>query len=402
MTGGGGAGGSGRPPRDAWRGVRETSRGSASRPGGQGGEGWTGGVEVEELPAQAVLRRGTPRLGVGGTLVVAAIAVLLAAGFGVLGGRPEATPGPTRAAIGPTGDRSGDPGPPASPRVTPWIECEEPPSPSTVPDIFLQVDGVPIPGTVAVGDDGLVPRPTSAGFPVPSLQQERTDVPVDVTTEIWVEGAVCAVAWQIDLVDEQTLDVVQNAARDPAYASQNRFQLLLGAHTGGQFELRAVFEFPTLVARASWPIRILPVERPVAVLRTKGEDLQAVEGCDVTLTLATGWTNSLNPCVDDVEEPPGDAALVKRGEQLEFEILGWNTDYGALACGRLTGQSFFAARERDCSLGELVVSPFAFEAPSERGRWTLAMSACGSQAGRAVGGLNRVCGTWYANIVVSE
>ena len=227
-------------------------------------------------------------------------------------------------------------------------------------------------------------------------------MPVDVTSEIWVEGAVCAVAWRIDLVDEQTLDAVENTARDPAYASQNRFQLLLGAHTGGDFELRAVFDFPTLVARATWPIRIVPVERPVAVLHTKGEDLQAVEGCDVTLTLATGWTNSLNRCVDDVAAPPGDAALVKRGERLELEIIGWTTDYGALACGHLAGQSFFATRERDCSLGELEVPPFAFEAPSQRGRWTLAMSACSSQAGRAVGGLNRVCGTWYANIVVSE
>ncbi len=361
---------------------------------------------MEELPAQAVLRRGTPRLGVGGTLVVAAIVALLAAGFGVLGGRPESTPGPSRAGLAPTGERSGGPGPPASPLVTPWIECEEPPSPTTVPNIFLQVDGVPIQGTVEVGADGLeYPLSTPAGRPVPPIAQERTDVPVDVTSEIWVEGAACAVAWTIDLVDfdlSQNLDVVQNTSHDPAFASQNRFQLLLGAHTGGDFELRAVLVFPTLVARATWPIRIVPVEPPVAVLHTSDDDLQAVEGCDVTLTLATGFTNALNPCVDDVGEPPGDAALVRRGERLEFEISGWTTDYGALACGRLAGQSFFAARERDCSLGEFVGSPFVFEAPSARGRWTLAMSACGSREGRAVGGLNRVCGTWYANIVVSE
>ena len=401
MTGAGGAGGSGRPPRDVWRGVRETSRGSPPRPGAQGGQGWSGGVEVEELPAQAVLRRGTPRLGIGGTLVVAVIVALLAAGFGVLGGRPDTTPGPSRAAIGPSGDRSGDIEPPGTPLVTPWIECGAPQS--TVPNIVLQVDGVPIAGTVEVRDDGLqVPMPTSAGRPLPSLRPERMDVPIDVTSEIWVEGAVCAVAWTIDLVDEQTLDVVPNTTHDPALASQNRFKLNLGFHTGGDYELRAVLVFPTLVARASWPIRIVPVERPVAVLRADVADLRAVEGCDVTLTLATGLSTSLNPCVDDVGEPPGDAVRVRRGERLAFEITGWATDYGGVTCGRLSGQSFFVQPERDCSIGELVASPFVFMAPSERGRWTLAMSACGSQEGHAVGGLNRVCGTWYANIVVSE
>ena len=358
---------------------------------------------MEELPAQAVLRRGTPRLGIGGTLVVAAMVVLLAAGFGVLGGRPDATPGPSRAAIGPSEGRSKDAGPLGSPLVTPWIECEEPPSPSTVPNIFLQVDGVPILGTVDVRDDGFEgPMPTSAGPALPSLQPERTDVPVDVTSEIWVEGAVCAVAWTIDLVDDQNLDVVQNTTRDPAYASQNRFQLALGDHHGGDYVLRAVFTLPSLVVRATWPIRIVPVERPAAVLLTNGEEFQAVEGCDVTLTLATGSTTSLNPCVDDVGEPPSDTALVRRGERLAFEIAGWNIDYVGVTCGRLSGQSFFAQPQRDCWIGEVVASPFVFEAPSERGRFTLAMSACGNRDATAVGGLNRVCGTWYANIVVSE
>jgi hypothetical protein len=353
---------------------------------------------VEELPAQAVLRRGTPRLGIGGTLAVAAIVALLAAGFGVLGGRPDATPGPSRAALGPSGGRSDDAGPPGSPLVTPWIECVAPQA--TVPDIVLQVNGVPIQGTVDVGADPGGPMPAS-GRPLPSLQPGRTDVPVDVTSEIWVDGAVCAVAWTIDLVDHQNLAVAQNPKLDPAIASQNRFQLDLGAHPGGDYELRAVLTFPTLVAQATWPVRIVPVERPVAILHTRRTDLLPVEGCDVSLTLATRTTISLNPCVDDVREPPVDAASVRRGERLAFELTGWTIDYGGVACGRLSGQSFFA-RERDCGIGEFVQSPFDFEAPSQLGRWTVAMSACGIRDASAGGGINQVCGTWYANIVVSE
>jgi hypothetical protein len=385
--------------------VRETSRDPAPKRGEQGGQAWGGGVEVEELPAQSVLRRGSPRLGLGGTLVVAAIVALLAAGFGVLGGRPDASPGPSRAAIGPSGDGPAVE-PPGSPLVTPWIDCEEPQS--TVPNIFLQVDGVPIAGTVDIRDDGLGgPAPTSTGPGLPSLQPNRTDVPVDVTSEIWVEGAVCAVAWTIDLVDfdlSQNLDVVQNTTHDPSFASQNRFQLPLGAHGGGDYDLRAVFTFPTLVARATWPIRIVPVERPVAVLHISGGDVEPVLGCDVTLTLATGWTNDLNPCADDVGEPPVDDAQVLRGERLVFEIEGWRIDsLGGVVCGRLFGPSFRPLPQRDCEIstisdGELLI----FKGPTGRGRSTLALSACATHEASAVGGLNRVCGTWYANVVVSE
>jgi hypothetical protein len=178
--------------------------------------------------------------------------------------------------------------------------------------------------------------------------------------------------------------------------------LNLGFHSGGDYELRAVLTFPTLVARATWPIRIVPVERPFAVVQTRRETLRVVEGCDVALTLATGVTIPLNPCVDDVGEPPRQSTPVRRGERLTFEVAGWTTDFGGVACGRLAGQSFFVASERDCSIPEVGVSPFVFDAPTRLGRWTVAMSACGNRDASAVGGLNRVCGTWYANIVVSE
>ncbi len=393
MTGGGGAGGSGRPPRDAWRGVRETSRAPAPKRGEQGGQAWGGAVEVEELPAQSVLRRGTPRLGLGGTLAVGAIVVLLAAGFGVLGGRPETSPAPSRAALV---DPTGDPGPPAGPRVTPWIECAEPQA--TAPNVFLQVDGVPMAGVMEVQDglDGSLPPP-AVSFPGVPIE-----VPVDVRSELWIEDGVCAVAWTIGLLDDQHLEVVPNSTHDPAHASQNRFELVLGPHPGGDRVLRAALVFPTLVVHATWPIRIVPVEQPVARVHRNGDDVEPVMGCDVTLTLATGWTNDLNPCADDVGEPPLDAALVRRGERLVFEIVGWQMDSGGVTCGRLFGPSFMPRPQRDCDLVMSSEEPLIFEAPTKRGRWTLALSACGTSEASAVAAFNVICGTWYANIVVGE
>lgn len=407
MTGGGGAGGSGCPPRDVWRGVRESSRGPGPRPGEPGGKasgaGAASGVEVEDLPVQPVVRRGSARPGVGGILAVVAIVALLAAGFGVLGGRPDTPPGPSSAAVAPSGDPSSadptqDPGPPPIPLVTPWIECGDQQTPT--PSIVLQVNGQAIPGVVEVLADGLAGSlPPPVVFPRP---QSRTDVPVDVVSELWVEGGLCAVAWTIDLVDDQTLDSVPNSARDPRYAAQNRFQLQLGPHPGGDVDLRAVLVFPPFVARAVWPIRIVPVEAPVVALHTEGRRVEPVEGCDVALTLATGWSNPLNPCVDDIGEPPGSPAAVRPGERLTFEIVGWRTDAGGVVCGRLSGQSFIAQPETGCNVGEVVASPFVFAAPSEPGRWTLAISACGSRDGTAVAALNRVCGTWYVNILVED
>ena len=397
MTGGRGGGGSGRAPRDAWRGVRESSRGSSPRSVEPDGSAWRAGPEVEELPAQPVLRRGSPRLGLGGTLAIAGMVALLAAGFGLLGGRPDTQPVPTSAAIAPSPGLTEGTVPPPVPRVTPWIECGD--APARTPSVVLQVDGRPIAGTIEILEGAAgVPQPTSRGRPGPSIPTERTVVPVDVNTEIWIEDGVCALAWTIDLVDDHGLEVIPNTTRNPAYAAQNRFDLELGAHPAGDHDLRAELVFPTLVARITWPLRIQTIGAPTAVVRARDVAIRAVEGCDVSMTLATGWSNALNPCADDVGEPPR-AAPVQPGERLAFELEDWRMDWGGVTCGRLLGQSFFPGPEAGCTVDVDPALPF-FTAPSRPGRWTLAMSACGSHDGSAVATLTRLCGTWYATIVV--
>jgi hypothetical protein len=404
---GGEPGRSGASPRDVWRGVRETSRGQAPAGAPAGSTPLGIHAEVEELPPQSVLPRGSSRLGLGGTLAVVAIVALLAAGFGVLGGRPDASPRPTFAAVAPT-----LPGaaltarPPASPRVTPWTECASPPT--SPPQIFLQVNGEPFEGAVELASSSAAPLPTAIpaapvypGFPVeppPSIE-----VPVDVITEIWVDGGACALAWTIDLSSFHRLDSVVNVARDLGHAAQNRFEVLLVPYAGGEFVLRAELDFGTVVAEVTWPITILPIERPRALLRAGGLAAFPALGCDVTLTFGAGRSEPLNPCVDDVGQPPGDAIPVRSGTHIEFSLDGWGLDRATVTCGRLSGQSFIAQPSPGCS-HELEHSgaPLAFEAPPQNGRWTLALSACASQPASRGTAFNRVCGTWYANIAVTD
>jgi hypothetical protein len=389
-----------------WRGVRETSRGPAPDDKA-GGSPPSHDPEVEELPPQSVLPGGSSSLGVGGTVAVVAIVALLAAGFGVLGGRPDASPSATAAAVVPSlREPPPTPGLPASPRVTPWIECAPPPT--SPPPVFLQVDGEPFEGAVQAGSSPNDPQPTAiAGGPAyPGARiepPEPIEVPVDVITEIWVTGGACALDWTIDLSSLHRLDSVINVARDPGYASQNRFEVLLIPFVGGDYTLRAELGFENLVAQATWPIRIVPIERPHAVLLLSGIEAFPVLGCDVTLTFGANRSEPLNRCVDDVGEPPGDAIPVRSGSAIEFMLDGWDLDVASVTCGRLLGPSFVAEQGSGCSQGaEDAGATFSFEAPPQNGRWTLALSACASRPASRGSGFNRACGTWYANIVVTD
>jgi hypothetical protein len=352
---------------------------------------------VEELPPQSVVPRGASRLGLGGTVAVVAMVALLAAGFGLLGGRPSEAPRLSYEANAPSEEPDLTPiGPTPSPLVTPWTECAE--APVSAPEITLQVGGLGYPGVVSLLEQSIAAPTAPVTDPPP---QDLATVPTDAITELWVEGGACALAWVVDLSDGRQLDAVRNTNRDPGYVSQNRIALRFHPLEDGDHQLRAILVLQTLTVRATWPIRIEPT--PInAVLHTRDGSARPVMGCDVTLLLGPDRNELLNPCVDDVGEPPDDAVPVRSGDRLEFELEGWRIEGASVVCGRLSGQSFLTQPRPGCSIFQDEPGRFEFEAPPGNARWTLALSACGRREASVGIGDIHVCGTWYANVVVTD
>ena len=324
---------------------------------------------------------------------------LLAAGFGVLGGRPDQSPEPTLAGLASASAASSTRiVPPRGPMVSPWIECAPPPA--DPPEVQLQVNGRPEPGSVEVvrSTNGPTP-PTSTFANEPPPPRSLIEVPSDAITEIWIVGGACAIEWTIGLGDGSLFESVTNPDLDPAYAAQNRFSLLLTGLAGPDVELRARLVFPTLVARVTWPIHVVSIERPTAILGSVGAETPAVEGCDVVMTLGNGWEDRGAECGDDLNEGPSGALRVEPAEPLTFEVPGWQISAALAVCGRLSGHSFVPAPEPGCTL-ELGPedTPNTFPAPAAEGRWTLGISACANQFDNQAS--NRICGTWYANVEV--
>lgn len=419
--------------RDAWRSDRDPSPRAPERPV-SGGRRF-GGAEIEDLPAQVVEARGGARIGAGGMVALVGLFVLLAAGFGALGGRPESTAGASAAAVvatpGPTPTEA-----PVVPRVTPGAPCAG--SPDSPPEIVLQVDGRSTVGRLEVLEFTFGgPTPDAAPDPIESDDPFDTDdppdadeppdtddplvlvkVPADGVTELRVVGGLCALAWNIDLADGRgdlgpdVLESVPNPERDPRHAAQNRFELVLAPYASDQLDylLRAVLVFEDLVVRATWAVRVVPLDAPVAALvaparRGDDVDIPMLTGCDVTLELANAWAALLNACDDDVAVAPAGSSSVRLGELLEFSIPDWELRLVNVACGALVERTFVVAPpprphcERDVDPTGTTAS---FAAPTAPGGYTIAITICANHAPTTGTGVNRLCGTWYANVRVRE
>jgi hypothetical protein len=361
----------------------------------QFGDSWSGRPEIEELPAQPVVPRGSPRLGIGGTIAVLAAIALLAGGFGLLGGRPEESARPSLSAVAshPVAVASQIPPETVVPEVTPSVECG--PWPTEPPEVLLEIDGTPFPGAVSLAGGSGLPPENATGEPTP---HPRVEVPGDAGAELWIDNAACALAWTIELTDVAQLEHESNVLLDPQLAAQNRFRIVLSPHAGTDVELHATLVFPNFVEQVTWPLRISPYEIPVPVLSSSEGALQAQPGCDVVLELHSDYITELEPCGGALSQPPGRPLAVKPGAMLSLEFDGWDDMGGFVECGQLvpaevTGSLF--VRDQDCGIEVQPELTLSFAAPSKPGVHALAMSACAMQNG------NHLCGTWYATVDVA-
>lgn len=363
------------------------------RPVGGGG-GSHGRPEVEDLPGQVVVARSSARLGLGGVLAVGAVVILVAAGFGALGGRPDASPGAT-AATGPTRRPPVATPVAVEPMVTPWARCTR--GRTGVPGLGLTIDGVEHRGRVEVLRDEVSPGTTER----PPVEPARIEVRADALTQLWIDDGSCAVSWTIELVDFGVLDTIDNPSMDPALAAQNRFDLILPPDVDGDLDLKARLTFPDTTLLVTWPVHLTPLPRPRAELRWGGVDIPLVEGCDLYLFVMNRYDYPLTGCEGTLSNPPPDAVAVRAGKEATFSIPGWVIDsYGDIVCIDV-GDGFVEPHPGACTFSPLVdagVLTFgqSFGPADPKGTWLLQLQGCANTY--PSGGGSQVCGTWYANI----
>ncbi|HEY8237805.1 MAG TPA: hypothetical protein VIF63_00040 [Candidatus Limnocylindrales bacterium] len=398
---GGGQRGGARPGRDRERGGDRYRAKPGTEPFDS--TGWSTGASIEELPTVRLppTPLGGTRLGPGGMLAVAGTAVLLAAGFGMLGGRAGPSPSPATGAVVPTQPPvTPEPAPTSAPipQVTPFSDCAPPTTSST--GVQLQVNGQRNAGAIQViGGIG----PLSA-YPIPHVIPDvfgsRISVPIDVISELWVVGGACALSWNIGLVDGDVLDAYETTSPDPAVAAQNRFALNLAPYAGTNQVLRADLYFSTLSIRVVWPIHVEAIDRPVGALQDGEGRAAVVEGCDVVVTFGNGAeVPAPATCYADLPIQPTETLTLDRDQPVRFWLGDWQVTNGVLVCGHLSDTYFVTEPTPGCFVDgstDTDDGSITFDLPPDfEGRWTIGLAACAQSSGVTP---NRVCGTWFADV----
>jgi hypothetical protein len=323
--------------------------------------------------------------------------ILVAAGFGALGGRPQASPEATTA-LGAARTPPRATPIPVEPMVTPWARCTR--GRTELPRLSLAIDGIEHAGRVEV-------LRSAGGEPLGTTEPQaaepgRIDVRADALTQLWIGDGSCAVSWTIELVDWGVLDMIDNPAMDPALAAQNRFDLIFPPDLDGDLDLAARLTFPDMTLRATWPLRVTPLPRPNAELRWGGVDVPLIEGCDLFIWVVNRFEYPLTGCEGALSSDPHAAVGIQAEKQATFSIPGWPIDsYGDVVCAR-DSRGLIEQRPDVCSFSPLIedgVLKFSSvpRGPAEpSGTWLLVISGCGNNS--TSGGGSQVCGTWYANV----
>jgi hypothetical protein len=389
----------GRPGRDP-RLARRRERGPQGSRGQPGESPWTGtgGAELEELGAAAVLSPGGTGVGLRAVIAGVALVALLAVGFGAFGGRAQPSAPPVASPIAaasvaavPTPRVAASEGP----LVTPFEPCAV--ERNVVPAVWLEVAGQPHAGAIEVLDFNPDALPPDA--PTPSVP-ESVEIGEGDATAIVIDGARCAYAWVIDFDGMTTIDVVSNGAMDRNRSAQNRFVLGLADNPGRESLLRAQLLFPGFSIRASWAIRVNSPGHPEAELHWLDHDLRgAVEGCFVEVQYGNGWREPGRDCTG--REGPMDVKPVRASQSASFQFVlpEWTVAITGLGCGHGFDDSF-STQENACEFtvdDASAMVTVAFPATIAKGQWTLAIDACGFDGPIPSA---TVCGTWYAAVKV--
>lgn len=357
-------------------------------------------AELEDVSIGRTVRSASPRIGASSVIAVLAIALLLAGGFGLMGGRNSATPRPSNVAVGasPTPSPSPTPGPPTAPpvifEVVPWTPCSAPSD--APPEIRLEVGS-----TATLGQLEILWM--ESGEPAPSVPAGATypiTIPAYVSPSIWIVGARCALSWTI-LLDGHEVDRYLNVQRDPRVASQNRFLVPSISRFGGleRTELVATLVFPTLTARVRWLLSVEPWPRPDVTLTSTRGSRSMVPGCDAESQLPLA-PDQPDDCVAEIRAPLPKALVVSAGEEpLQIDVPGWVLDEGVhVECGRFTEDGFF---EGDGSCDQEAMQKDAtilFRAPEQTGVRTVRASFC-ARPGPA-SAPESMCFSWFAQLDV--
>jgi hypothetical protein len=383
-------GGSGRPAAG-----RDDRRVGSTAKGWENAQAPWGGPEIEELPAQPVLAPGRGRPGLTTAAAAGVLVVILAAGFGVLGGRRS--PSPTSPALAAASATTSLAAPSvAEPLVTPAVPCL--PLARALPEIRLMVAGRGGAGALNVYE-WIQPGPQQTqGIVLRDLAPGRTELRSDVLAELQTVGDACASAWTIDLGgpdDAIRLEDIESAPGDPASARQNRFALDLARYRGHDYDLHANLTFPEVMLQTTWPIRILPFDPPSAQLTMSDQKVDVEPGCDLQLVLGTGYTELVNPCYADLRRLPKVASIARPSGPLVFRFPeGWYVVGASVTCGLIAEERF--QPDPSCEIGwDDQGASLSIFGPSQ-GTWTLAIYGCATQPLTDV--TNQACGTWYATI----
>jgi hypothetical protein len=244
-------------------------------------------------------------------------------------------------------------GPSGTPAATPTVPCG---SGQPAPDLaVVAIAGgrSSVPGAV-----DLVPVPPDVPTEVPVV-----DVPVGDPVLIVTGGELCAVSWDIRLLDPVTGDggtayQQANPNDDPLYAAQNRWQIVI---QGDQILVARIhFAGGPDIVRA-WRLVSKPFAVPAAFLvGLDGARFEATPGCGLSLALANGYA-AADACSSIGYAPGPEALTVTAFSPIGFEIPGWDLQSWSAECGIVAG----GANE-------------TFEAPT----------GCGLGGGASAGGLS--------------
>ncbi len=252
-----------------------------------------------------------------------------------VGGGPFATPQPSA---------TSEP----RPAVTPAVPCGPAPADADAVEMTLSAPGV----------EAVAGAPDGAAIPVVSIGLGDHGT-------LAIAGDVCAIAWDIELLNAANgvradQDVILNPADDPAYASQNRWDIQTGV---GEYDLVAsVHLAPGLDVVRVWRVTGLGFTVPDTFLvGADGSRVMVLPGCGLTLSLANGYSG-VDSC-RSIGYPVGLELLhVPAWSRVTIEIPGWTISGWNGYCGRVstddTGLEFFDSGA-GCGLGSYTAAPGA-------------------------------------------